>query len=1038
MHLHTLTVQAIGPFAGRHTVDFAALGAGGLFLLEGPTGAGKSTLIDAVVFALYGKVASAATSDDRLRSAFAADGTESVVDLVFETGAGVFRVRRTPAYERAKRHGAGRTRQQATVTLWRLAGAPTRPEPDGEVLATRLDEAGIELQRIVGLDRTQFVQTIVLPQGEFSQFLRADPEQRRGLLQRIFGTEVYERVQQRLEEMRREAQRSVTSARSAVAEATARFVGAAGIDEDGATALRAAVEEDTTGLLGLTRQWVTGLRADAGRAAVVAAARASEAETARLELERAATVDRLVERRTELTAERAALDAREPEHDAAVTRLARARRAAQVRPFLLAADESGVALGAAVKEVQAAVDGVPADLAELVGLDRGAGLAPGVGSEPGSEADASADAAAGAVAARLEAVRREGVEAVAVLARPVELERTLPARQRQAADLRVEVVRARQVLDQLEAELAGRPAARLVLADALAAAARLAEGVPDREQDLARARRAHAAALLAERTERELAAAAAEHTRTVAAAVSAVRHEAALRTERLTGIAGELAVGLADGAACPVCGSLDHPAPAPLADGHVDAAQIDRASADRDQAERAAAVAQAAEAALTERLAGARDAADGLTSAAAHERVLGCEQALARASAAVAERDRCARAVQDHDDGGRALEAALRDRQAEHAELRERSARIDGAVEQDAAEVTHARGDHPSVLARQGAEQARVDAAGAVVAALAQAALARDEVAAHRARLDAALVEHAFAEADEARRAWLDGRDTAALEKQVAAHLAAAHRVAAELAEPDIAAVDPALGRETTRQDAVQARQAEEIARAAAAEARASSVGAEGRLTTVDGAAQQVEQAVATLADLAAQAEPVLRMAGLAAASSADNPEALSLATYVLLRRFEDVVAAANDRLVTMSDGRFELERSEEREDVRTRRAGLAMRVVDHVTGDARDPRTLSGGETFYVSLCLALGMADVVTAEAGGIDLGTLFVDEGFGSLDPHTLDAVLAELGRLRAGGRVVGVVSHVEALKSAIAERIEVRRCADGSSTLTVVAG
>ena len=114
------------------------------------------------------------------------------------------------------------------------------------------------------------------------------------------------------------------------------------------------------------------------------------------------------------------------------------------------------------------------------------------------------------------------------------------------------------------------------------------------------------------------------------------------------------------------------------------------------------------------------------------------------------------------------------------------------------------------------------------------------------------------------------------------------------------------------------------------------------------------------------------------------------------------------------------------------------MRVVDHTTGTARDPRTLSGGETFYVSLCLALGMADVVTAEAGGVDLGTLFVDEGFGSLDPHTLDQVLAELGRLRAGGRMVGVVSHVEALKQSIADRVEVRPTPQGPSTLVVRAG
>ncbi|NMM16635.1 MAG: SMC family ATPase, partial [Cellulomonas sp.] len=257
MYLRSLTIQAIGPFAGRYTVDFEALGASGLFLLEGPTGAGKSTLIDAIVFALYGKVASAATSEDRLRSGFAADDVESVVDLMFETGAGVYRVRRTPAYDRAKRRGTGTARQQATVKLWRLAGAApdvlpeadtlavgVDAEPDGEIVSTRLDEAGPELQRIIGLDRAQFVQTIVLPQGEFASFLRADPEHRRSLLQKIFATDIYERLQYRLDDLRREAQRSVTQAQLAVTSAAAHFAGAAGLDSERADALRAAADAD--------------------------------------------------------------------------------------------------------------------------------------------------------------------------------------------------------------------------------------------------------------------------------------------------------------------------------------------------------------------------------------------------------------------------------------------------------------------------------------------------------------------------------------------------------------------------------------------------------------------------------------------------------------------------------------------------------------------------------------------------------------------------------------------------------------------------
>ncbi len=161
----------------------------------------------------------------------------------------------------------------------------------------------------------------------------------------------------------------------------------------------------------------------------------------------------------------------------------------------------------------------------------------------------------------------------------------------------------------------------------------------------------------------------------------------------------------------------------------------------------------------------------------------------------------------------------------------------------------------------------------------------------------------------------------------------------------------------------------------------------------------------------------------------------MSLPTFVLRERFADVVASANDRLATMSDGRYTLEHVEDREG--NKRSGLGLRVRDTHTDQLRDPGTLSGGETFYCSLAMALGLADVVTAEAGGVDLGTLFVDEGFGSLDPDTLDNVLSVLSGLGTSGRVVGIVSHVPELKERIAERITVVPNRDGSSRLVVSA-
>src|SRR5690606_30117694 len=268
MHLHSLTFQAIGPFAGRHHVDLASLGASGIFLLDGPTGAGKSTVIDAIVFALYGKVASESASDDRLRSAFAGPDVESFVDLVLEVPSGVYRVRRTPEYRRPKKRGTGTTVQQASVRLWRLAAVPEpgddADDPPGELLSSRLDEAGDEIRRIVGLDRRQLVQTVVLPQGEFATFLRAKPEDRAVLLKKVFGTELYHRAAARLAELARGARAGIDAARQGVTGAVERFAGASGLTPDDARRLREVAQDDT-----LLRQ---ADDADVARAAAVVAA----------------------------------------------------------------------------------------------------------------------------------------------------------------------------------------------------------------------------------------------------------------------------------------------------------------------------------------------------------------------------------------------------------------------------------------------------------------------------------------------------------------------------------------------------------------------------------------------------------------------------------------------------------------------------------------------------------------------------------------------------------------------------------------------
>jgi exonuclease SbcC len=186
---------------------------------------------------------------------------------------------------------------------------------------------------------------------------------------------------------------------------------------------------------------------------------------------------------------------------------------------------------------------------------------------------------------------------------------------------------------------------------------------------------------------------------------------------------------------------------------------------------------------------------------------------------------------------------------------------------------------------------------------------------------------------------------------------------------------------------------------------------------------EQTRGRASTLAELARTAR-----------GQGENARRMSLHSYVLAARLEQVAVAASERLLAMSDGRFSLEHTDALA-ARGAASGLGLDVVDGWTGQRRDPSTLSGGETFMASLALALGLADVVQHEAGGIDIETLFVDEGFGSLDEQALEQVMDAIEGLRAGGRVVGLVSHVSELKQRIPAQIRVSKGRDGSRIASV---
>ncbi len=355
----------------------------------------------------------------------------------------------------------------------------------------------------------------------------------------------------------------------------------------------------------------------------------------------------------------------------------------------------------------------------------------------------------------------------------------------------------------------------------------------------------------------------------------------------------------------------------------------------------------------------------------------------ARAAALAAAREEGARLVERARDG----HVGVAERRAgllTAAEVLDRAADVVG-------ELHTARSRHERAL--QVAADAVRDA-GFTDPATAVAALATD-VAALRSRVD----EH--------RTAW--ALNAAELADPVVAN--------AELEAPDPAPTHAALLEAEARHD----------------EARAAAEGLRIRVRDVHACRSLLVQAEQETAEVRAQTRPVIRVADAAAGVGSVNPRRITLSTYVLRERFESVVVAASRRLERMSSGRFSLERDESTSGAK--KAGLGLAVLDQWTGTRRDTRTLSGGESFYASLALALGLADTVRDEAGGVELETLFIDEGFGSLDADALESVLDVIDALRDGGRVVGIVSHVHELKERIPDRIEVRRLGDGTSTVAV---
>ncbi|MBP6052577.1 MAG: SMC family ATPase [Pseudomonadales bacterium] len=1006
-----LEMCAFGPFAGSEVLEFAELGQNPLFLINGPTGAGKTSILDAICYALYGETTSNERDAAQMRCHNAVPELLTEVTFLFELGGTRYRIRRVPEQERPKKSGEGKTRQPSESQLYRIA-------EDGSeqvLVARKVTDATQMMIDLTGLSAEQFRQVMVLPQGKFRELLLAPSEAREKIFQQLFQTQVYSRLENLLRERANALSSEVARLRerqggmllntgaenaAALASAVAQLAQELVVAE---TARKAAEQQHTVAQQALERARQQEKAFAQCEAAQVALAQLETQEhlqadnRRRIEGARAARAiaplfDALQEREGEYaqvlqrqqSAEAALQLARQAESDASS-----AASAVQAqRPLFESNSKTLDQLNAMVSLV--------GELAEASTQLQTKRAALAAAKQRANELQGALDHCIGQIAASETRIAEQRTQIDTLANAPAE-----------HARLR-ELLAKRQRLDTLRAEL---------------------EQGTEKQKTLGKEQLAAEAALTQ----------ASSTTRALANAWTAAQ-------------AAVLASQLQPGLPCAVCGSTEHPQPAHQGGAVPDATELEQASTAEDsaRAERDTLREQSSSLAAT-RVASQQQIAalEGELGEHADESAAALAQrgevlskdaarlAMLRAELPEAQADleklRQQRGVHEAElrSAADSVDAAAREEASAATMVSERQQRVPEDMQQPAA-LGRAIAALETELAQLGAllsasasalEQAREARIAAESSATATREGAEKAGAQHKAagqRWQQALASSSYSSNEEFRAALITPQEQAGLEQQLREYqdtLLLARRALEEKQAAIAGLVRPEL---------TQTAEFERDKRATLTQA----IDQLGMLGERHKTQSAVLKTLETLAREQAAREAEYAVTGkLSQVANGSNAYRLSLQRFVLAALLDDVLIEADHRLKLMSKGRYRLLRRLEADDMRGK-SGLDLDVEDAYTGTRRSVATLSGGESFMAALSLALGLSDVVQAHSGGIRLDTLFIDEGFGSLDPDSLDLAIRTLVDLQAAGRMVGIISHVPELKQQISAQVVVEAGVSGS--------
>ncbi len=1051
-----LTLSAFGPFSDLVELDLTQLDGQGLFLITGDTGAGKTTLFDAICFALYGEVSGPYRPVEHLRSDFAAPDAQTFVQLEFVHRGKPYILKRNPAYERPKLRGSGTVKEKPDARLI----LPGEPPVQG------VRQVNAAVRELLGIDCPQFKQVGMIAQGEFMKLLNASTDEREGILRQVFATQKYQNLTNALQAAAGDAKKACETQNLLMLE---RF---RQVDCPETSAQK-------EGIVNLKRA-ENPAQLPQMQAALTALLEEDRAELARLEpalerakqdLERATRLEeqaktaegtrqRLKAERTELTQ----LQDKAPEMQQREEAFRRSEAALkQVKPLADRADGAAAAEAKANRELQA--------------------LAPRLEQAQQNEA---------AALARLEQANAAQPEVEDLKQKLTLLEQQLPLyHQHQEAAKALAALEAQTKTAVTDFETA--KAAAEAKEEALGQTRRELDGLKGVPLQLEQARHRYEDLGVVQKALADWRAAA-EAEQTAAAALhdaqeiytkkqetfqQAEAHAAGLRRRLDDCRAGLLARDLNEGVPCPVCGAVHHPAPAALPDAPVTEADLQAAEEAREAArsEKDQAM-KAAEASNAEHKAAQEHTARQWKLFAEHwqEQTLipplppegpapepaQLDKALANALADCKAEGRQLRAQDDRrkklekllptqEEATRAeaekrenLQSALTDLKAQkaraEANVEHLTQGLEWPSEQAAlAQKTEWEGRHTALLKEQTAAQTAYDDVQRELNSLTtekakkSAVLKENAAQTQTSARELNEILHKLAFADRAAyEAALCTEEELRSERETLDQ----HKHDLQTAEAAVAALEKEAANQP--QPAAPLPQLEERHRAADDEVHKLN-----QASSTVGFRQKSNQAIAdALNRLAKESEQARRKADLLnhLYNTVKGKQAgkvnLSFEAYIQAYYFERVVEAANRRFEAMSEGRYLLRRRDDSVSISGKNA-LVLDVLDHYTGKLRPVSSLSGGESFKAALCLALGLSDVIQAGSGGVEIDALFVDEGFGTLDEASLDKALEVLLGLAGPGKMVGVISHVPELKDRITRQIVLKKGALGSTARIVQA-